>query len=255
MFGGWAGNKTTSPSFKLFQTLTSQAEKAFLNTARTVCVKQGSKLRPGAWWAEQAGPDLGWDLDKSPASCSLQCDLIYILFTSPHHWEAWRLPLATLLEWTWALRGVKFESQPSSLSSLCIRQSETGEAVHSGKGISCLWGLKTYLRGYENQGIIRNREDLERWEIKPGSTDLYSPSFCFQPFPLPFSFPEFLLGPPSHNPHTTFLVFFLKFMFIYCPWMKWFASELFALGSCLLKYSFEDTQNYLRMSSICQSWC
>ena len=103
-------------------------------------------------------------------SCSLHCDLIYILFTSPPspggletsigpHFESEREPS----------RGW-FESQFSSLSSLCIRQSESGRALHSGEGISCLWGLKNYLRGCENQGIIRNREDLtEKGEIKPGS--------------------------------------------------------------------------------------
>lgn len=55
---------------------------------------------------------------------------------------------------------------------------------------------------------------------------------------LPAFSSTFLWGPPSPNPHTTFLVFFLKCTFTCCPWMRRFASELLALGSGLLKYAF-----------------
>lgn len=131
---------------------------------------------------------------------------LYCIHVSPITGRPGDLLWATLLEWTRAQCGVKFESQFSSLSSLCIRQSGSGRALHSGEGISCLWGLKNYLRGHENQGIIRNWEDLtEKGEIKPGTTGLSSPSFCFQPFPLPSSFPEFWGPlPATHTPYSLY---------------------------------------------------
>lgn len=72
---GWGGNKTTSPSFKLFQTSTSQAEKAFLHTARTICMKQSRVANggqepdgQGKWF--RLGAARLRDLDRSTVSCS-----------------------------------------------------------------------------------------------------------------------------------------------------------------------------------------
>lgn len=71
---GWGGNKTTSPSFKLFQTSTSQDEKAFLHTARTICMKRSRVANRGQELDGQGkrfhlGAACLRDLDKSTVSC------------------------------------------------------------------------------------------------------------------------------------------------------------------------------------------